>query len=60
MGAPIFSQIQDRNTLSNFWFKKNYAATIKNNNGAVAMRNFFMRHEQNQQLHQIEKNDIVE
>ena len=59
MGAPYFSQIQDRNTWANLCKHIFYPATIKNENGVVAMRNFFVRRERNQQLPK-KKGDIVE
>ena len=35
-----------------------YPATIKNENGAVVMRLYFVRHERKQQLHQFLKRTI--
>ena len=40
MGAPDFFQIKDLDIQSNYCKNIFYSATIKNDNGAIAMRNF--------------------
>ena len=55
MGAPDFSKF--KTIIHELICVKNnfYPAIIKNENGAVAMRIFFVRHERIQQLHQLTK-----
>ena len=55
MGVPDYSKfttiIHELICVNNMF----QPATIKNDNGAVAMRNFFVRHEQKQQLNKFKK-----
>ena len=55
MGAPYSSQVQDHNTWSNLCKNNFYPETIKNDNEGIAMRNVFLQHERNQQLHYIKR-----
>ena len=54
-GCSVFFQIKDRNTRANFCKKYFYSETIKNKNGAVALRECFVRRKWKQKLHQLKK-----
>ena len=59
-GRHIFPQIWDLDTRANLCKNSFYPGTIKTDTGDVATRNFIVRRERNQQLHQIKKYGIVE
>ena len=59
MVAPDVLQLQDHNTRDNFCKTYFYPATIKTDNGSVAMIFILVQYERNQQLHKIKKNDDI-
>ena len=58
-GRTRFFQIKNLNTRDNLCENSFYPETVKNDNGAVAMRNNFVRPEHNQQLYQFKKKDNI-
>ena len=56
--SAFFFQVQDGNMRANLCKNGLYPATIKNDNGAFAMR-FYLQRKQNQQRHYIKNDTIV-